>query len=621
MKCDFLKQFIQKTTSSSSKIRLNRPSTANIVTALAGGGAAVVSGTTIVKLDGGAVYASGAAEFLDLGATLDALGGALDDGAMKAKVAAMCDAISAAAYTLSTSAADVRKELADQPVYLQVQEGSIDNYKARFGKLPLMPISLSLYFLGDVPTPAAGGTNDDRLMPDHALGEPAFKLAYGVRGLLSGTGQVGFEQMPGVKAILDGYNGIAGARDQLDPERYLGFIRRIVSSLRLILDARNFRSMISVCSTFNGGLFSLPPLTSDGQGIVMTPTDKRTAAFPINKTAQEVITVVESSNQEDQAREMVSVVGGPAGVVASDRKKEQLFNLIDMNLVPINVHALQRSIPLVNVFNYSYTFEQYVCMLYGLTPDAVGKLEDATTTDTRQMFLRLLLEPYAPVTKRMYGSDGVLTGTGGFVARMFRGDNNLGMGRPKFLSDQLYNKALFGSIYPTQADYDEAGPPAGSAVARGRDNVGARRAYELARGIAQTLAQEVAALHGQLVAQQTVIVQSLNVHRLATAASAAAGGGAAGLGAYVPAGRGGAVANPLAVKVNEQFALWTGPPAALPATEAVADAALEAIELNERTILAQIYFTNAARIRSWPGRVRQIADTIGAVNPTAITQG
>jgi hypothetical protein len=610
-KSDFIKQFIQKTTSSTVRLRLDRPSTAALASLRSGGVA--IPNTTLIQLVG-ATYVAGDVNFQGIGQTLDTLDTGLTDSQMKTKVAALCDSLSAAAYTISNSAAEVRKELADHPVYLQVQEGSIETYKARYGKMPLMPISLALYFIHNVAGP---GTNDDSLMPDHALGEPEFKLAYGVRGLLSGTGQPTYEQMPGVKTILDGYNGISASRDSIDAERYLSFVRRVVGGLRFIIDARNFRAMVSVCSSFDGGLFSLPNLVGGAQGInvtAVTAAGGRTAVYSIDKNAQEILNVIENSNQDDEIRMITDNVGGPSGALPTgNRQLELIYNLVDMNIVPINVHALMRDIPGVNLYNYSYTFEQMACLLYGESPQKLSKLTDnpaappaTRTKDTRQMFLRLLADPYMPITKGMFGSDMLQAGTGGFVHRIFRGDNNLGMGRPKFLSDQVFNKALFGSIYPSQADYDEAGPPAGSAVARGRDNVNVRQAYQVALAVGRTLDGDVQGVRGILTPLIEEITASLAV------LAAADGGAAGGVAAWVTAGVGAAGANPAAVAVNAQFANWA---ATLPATIAAGQAAIAAIINGIRGRISTLYANRRANILGWPGRARQIAQHAGSVRP------
>jgi hypothetical protein len=42
------------------------------------------------------------------------------------------------------------------------------------------------------------------------------------------------------------------------------------------------------------------------------------------------------------------------------------FNILDMNIVPINVHAMQREIPFVNLLNYAYSFDEVVKNFIGV---------------------------------------------------------------------------------------------------------------------------------------------------------------------------------------------------------------------------------------------------------------
>ena len=68
-----------------------------------------------------------------------------------------------------------------------------------------------------------------------------------------------------------------------------------------------------------------------------------------------------------------------------------------------------------------------------------------------------MINPYEEVSYQDYGSDVFnVPKDKGFVYRMFRGDNNLRLGRPKYLSDQLFTKSLFGSIYESREAFDDA---------------------------------------------------------------------------------------------------------------------------------------------------------------------
>jgi hypothetical protein len=198
-----------------------------------------------------------------------------------------------------------------------------------------------------------------------------------------------------------------------------------------------------------------------------------TAVFALDAEAapdaQAVVTFVESTDQEGNRKKIADQVGGTVGAGgASGRKAELYANLIDLNIMPINLHALMRGVPLANLYNFAYTFDQLIASMYGKQASVLV----GNPTDTTTMFLRLLSDPFLEVPWDQYGSETHSMGSGGFVHRMFRGDNGLGMGRPKFLSDQLANKALYISIYQDAADLDEGGPAVGIGRARGSEGGG-----------------------------------------------------------------------------------------------------------------------------------------------------
>jgi hypothetical protein len=176
-----------------------------------------------------------------------------------------------------------------------------------------------------------------------------------------------------------------------------------------------------------------------------------------------VLAVTESSDERQEMKKLADAAGGGANLVSlgQDREKEWFFNILDLNIIPINVHAMMRDTPLAPLYNYVYTFEQMVCLMFGQMVGEVEGLDLNNARNTRQAFLKLLLEPYAEVDINVFGGmDKIQNYTSNaLISRIFRGDDSLMMGRPKFLSDQLYNKALFGSLIPTPYVFDETGPP------------------------------------------------------------------------------------------------------------------------------------------------------------------
>ena len=190
-----------------------------------------------------------------------------------------------------------------------------------------------------------------------------------------------------------------------------------------------------------------------------------TAVYSLNVSLESALNIVDSTSQDTELRLIVTNLGegshGPLG--RSSRKNEWVSNIVDMNIMPINVHALMRGIPFAPIYNYVYTFEQMACLMFGENCSAVRELtlspipppvapganvnaaapiigtrpDDPNVfkrvTNTREMFLKLLIDPYMYVPAQYYGyPTSAFSGTGanGLVLRIFRGDDSLLMGRP-----------------------------------------------------------------------------------------------------------------------------------------------------------------------------------------------
>lgn len=422
------------------------------------------------------------------------------------------DATAAGCYALGNAAVEVLRELADEPLYMETGTNSIDEYKGRNQRLPLMPLSSSLILLKNLDEQEEN-KRFTHMLPDKAVGSANFKFLYGTRKLFGRpTSKFTLADAPGIKQNLEEYNSTATEKTKIATDRYQKFLTNEVTLLRYVTDLRWTvgalqRYGLSTVGE-NDGVprnADLPALTGNlvwegrskndiprkynkGWAAAIRKTDpenKRrgvpvtTGVYSINSTLAQVLQVTENNSQEDEIRQMVANLGvGSHGRLGNrSRKHEWVSNIVDMNIMPINVHALMRGIPFAPIYNYVYTFEQMACMMFGETCSKIKKLEmtklpaytndvelyKKRVTSTRQMFLKLLMEPYAYVPAEYYGYPTSAfhgQGANGLMWRIFRGDDSLMMGRPKFLSDQIFNKVLFGTLVDTPYEFDEAGPAA-----------------------------------------------------------------------------------------------------------------------------------------------------------------
>lgn len=374
---------------------------------------------------------------------------------IKTLYVSIIDAIISGSYVLSSATTDVLRELADDPKFFQTHEGFIDMYKNRNGKLPLMPISMT-----GIPLNGINGPDRSILMPDYNLGDPRFKLLYGTRGVFNkNTQSITWDKMPGVKNIIDTYNGSLQKRDQIDSDKYLKFVNNNMTLLKFAIDTKYY---FNYMVPYGVNIFGNEALLGD--------IDPSIALYEAGKSElSSMMDIVESNDQESKISAIVESIGTGKSPI-NNRRKERILNIIDLNISPINIHALMREMPLVNIYNYAYTFDQLAEELVGAT---IGEKQNEieNITSSRKLFVNMIGDPYLVIPQSLYGTDNRLRGTGGLIHRMFLGDSDIpGLGRPKFLSDQVFNKALFGSLVPSANLIDEAGIGASSALARGRDN-------------------------------------------------------------------------------------------------------------------------------------------------------
>lgn len=364
----------------------------------------------------------------------------------------------------------VNRELADSPKYLELHAGSISEHKSAYGKAPLMPLSSALWVL----------RNDAGVLPTSVLGTPEFKFAYGVRGLFSADRVVSGDSVPGFSGLIDLYNLVVPAREQIQGVDGAALFDTLVPLLRFAHESRNVKSRLvapqhdylSTAATLVSGNRSSLGMASSALAVNETAVGTTHNNAPVYALSPNVDLrmVLDITLNADQDRKLETI----ARHVAAEQKhsgKLTVANILDLNVMPINVHALMRDIPLMNLYNYSYTFDRLLIDLYyGVHEDfadtlmwrlcagtdrnigsSAGDLQSGMfrssassfIKSSKDQFVAMMLQPYGVADAQQYK----------WFGEICRGDSNLPLGRPKLLGDQLLNKALFGDLYPTGSDY------------------------------------------------------------------------------------------------------------------------------------------------------------------------
>jgi hypothetical protein len=363
--------------------------------------------------------------------------------------------------------------------------GFIQNYESENGISPFMPASSLSYYLRDVDYGDYAGVEESKnsvALPLFSLGDTRFKLLYGVRKLLNHD--VKMEDAPGVKEILKAHNQSSDQKHNLDEKSTETLFVNNVHLLQYVIDARRYRGLLSLVSATSAdanpsttgvvdrSIASYPHVWNTR---IFIDTDKSSKILLYqlakSRVLTDVVRLTESANQKEQKRLIVATIEDSGDCPSpKDREVQVVNNIIDLNIVPINLYALRREIPLINLINYSYTFDQLMQETLNTKIDVTkDRLTSAELRGTKighpgkKLLTYLLSNPYIPMNEEVYRF---------YLPRLMRGDIGIeGLGLPKFLGEEIYNKVLFGELYSAGVYGEEGGPAFGSAHQRGKEQV------------------------------------------------------------------------------------------------------------------------------------------------------
>lgn len=422
--------------------------------------------------------------------------------------------ISQACGNVLTCIDNVMRELADTPKYLEVHQNSIAEHKSMYETSPLMPISSALFYLKN----SVNTNTYAEKLPINSVGTTGFKLAYGCRGLMNSFHtKVTSDSVPGWTQLIDMYNLLVPARESVDVKKSHEFLESVTTLMRYVHSVRNYKGYLTpdVDNTYTGHSPNVSNnYTESHNGALSrtqfvierndTPANPRTgtplvfadqyggnrvlygivvgdaanvstrnadsnnpAAYSIQHDISAVVDLTVNADKDKSIERLALHVSGEN----KTRKDLTVANILDLNIMPINVHALMRDIPLANLYNYSYTFDRLLIELhYGInndfanlliwklcqtndnpnqvlgtaTTNVAGSTVNELIKSPKELFIALMLDPH-----RQLDALGER-----FFEDICRGDDNLQLGRPKFLSDQLFNKVLFGKIYHANNSFD-----------------------------------------------------------------------------------------------------------------------------------------------------------------------
>ena len=431
----------------------------------------------------------------------------IDVGAAKDRFIGIIDAVIQGCTSFITACDDTLREVGDDPKYFEIYQNSIKDYKDQYGVEPFMPITSTLSIIKSL-----GADNYLDMFPIYSLGNDNFKMMYGTRSLIANpTAQVLMEHVPGFANTVTRFNLMSDSKAQVDKSRADGYLKSFAKLLRFVFEARHCKGLLSSyildsaydiptlrlnladTGLYRNGLFTKdniiidtnPMRALDNKAVVSIVANNvadcgkdsnfTRAVYAVSHSVANIVRLTESSLRDDKIKEFVEHMCQ----YGKTQNSLEIQNIIDLNIVPINIHALAREIPLVNLYNYAYTFDRLIIELYyGLQNDNAKKLivelcgnnDIGRIQSSKDMLVSLLLNPYRDLyfnrsAEAFPGDKSEVNQFDAFARGMFNGQADNGeLGRPKFLSDQIYNKAIFGEMYMSKDEYNEMGPGAGLAI-------------------------------------------------------------------------------------------------------------------------------------------------------------
>lgn len=374
----------------------------------------------------------------------------------------VCEDVSRASLSLINCCNSVISELPFKTEFFELYNNFVSQYQNMNNKLPLMPLSQAFRAL----------TDKSALVPTAKTNTNEFSYLTGTRLIFTKYGSaLQHEKLRGAKELTNQYNNLFSESLPLDERGSEKMIENIIQLLRYSVDFRAVNNEFSVVDLEDAELSQKIRMIGvkeddvkahrashtglvDDRALDKSPL-RSGAAWQVASTMTDLTSIIEltkSTDQPTQHRKIADIIR-PDDQSSASRKRLRVKNIIDMNIVPINFNLLSRQIPLTYIYNYSYTFDRMIMELYDIPQAHYDIVKNHPLTDypfrkeSSYLFASMLMDPYKPLTS--YRDVNV------YLGKLMRGDNEMELGRAKYISDQIYNKVMFRELYPIDDRQDD----------------------------------------------------------------------------------------------------------------------------------------------------------------------
>lgn len=289
--------------------------------------------------------------------------------------------------------------------FMDLRKDFIKNYKANVNEEPFTPSALLFSIISSnrllKKTNNPGGDLNSVIIPHTKNNNNQKKLSYGIKSILDGSTKI--KDIPYMKKLLSYYTSYSYDYNKIDDKT----INSIFDTMSVVYNGMyktNIKAYVNARFYNNS-----------------TPTELTSTDNDLLLSNNKIVDMVEDTGYNTGRDNYINfafsgtIVSKPSSL--DTRSESRLINIIDLNIVPINVHALLKEVPLINIYNYAYTFDNLIKSLN------VGDAE----------LIEFLKDPHSCVNYR--DIDVILTST-------IKGISNTELANNKFLGDVLRNKVL-----------------------------------------------------------------------------------------------------------------------------------------------------------------------------------
>lgn len=240
-------------------------------------------------------------------------------------------------------------ELSYEPKYYDLYPRFINEFKTQYDELPYMPLqfttmSLISKSMGRVFSGSSTKISQNALQQMNGM-------------LIFNQDKLKESQIPYLYKELEVYNNSATSGNRIDRSLFDNMMDNMFTMTKfgmgLVAEYRDVRDLINVRQTF----ISM---------VVNEVNDAYQAR--INKIILNIPRI-----QYTKAKDIISTLTvGVAGADVNANIAIEKINIIDMNMIPLNINALMRTIPFLNIINYGVAFDKFIGNNIGNAFGAIG---------------------------------------------------------------------------------------------------------------------------------------------------------------------------------------------------------------------------------------------------------